>query len=173
MTWFATLGVAVLEVAAGQSDTIPVWYLLYPLALAVLCALNAILPRRMWGLFKSWKYRNPETVEPSDLVVAWYRFTGVVGAIALTGLAVWMFVTMRQEAACNEVMAELTELYGQGSADAVEQRAEELGMEVEELTGTSRVAPYGFEITQDGETIGFIRPQIDDWTCDPAPSDDT
>jgi hypothetical protein len=162
-----------LDVTAGQRDMIQVWYVVYPLALAVLCVLNAVVPRKMWGLFKSWKYKNPETVEPSDLVVAWYRFTGVVGAIALTGFAIWFFLEARREAICNDVMSELSERYEDGGDDAVAQRAGELGMEVEGLTGTSRVAPYGFEVTQDGETIGFLRPQLGDWTCDPPLVQDT
>jgi hypothetical protein len=163
----------VLDVTADQRDMIQVWYVLYPLALAVVCVLNAVFPRKMWGLFKSWKYKNPETVEPSDLVVAWYRFTGIVGAIALTGFAIWFFLDARREAICDDVMSELSQRYIDGGSDALEQRAGELGVDVEGLTGTSRVAPYDYEIRQDGETIGYLRPQTGGWTCDPPLGQDT
>lgn len=145
-----------------------VWHVVYIFGLAVMAALNAIFPRKMWGLFKSWKYKNPETVEPSDLVVAWYRFTGVVGAIALTWLGVWMLIEMRREATCNQVMAELSELHEQGGFDAVEQRADELGMEAEERTSSSFFRPEGIVVTRDDKIFGILEPHLDGWECERA-----
>lgn len=133
--------------------------MVYALVLAALCVCTALFPRTMWGLFKSIRFKNPATVEPSDLVVAWYRIIGIVGAALFGGVVVLMLLgetPPQKRAQCEEVLSELSQVRPLAGFAAVEQRADELGLEVEEITSGGR--PPRIAIIDDGERLGALIP---------------
>ncbi len=135
-----------------------IWFsLLFIVSLAG-CVLNVVFPRKMWGLFKAWRFKNPETVEPSDLVVWWYRVSGVLGVILLVGLGVFGFTEYRRNARCEAHLPELKQLYTTGGAAAVQRRAQDLGLEAKDETepygGSTRIGRI--VITEDGKPWATI-----------------
>ncbi|GLZ09396.1 hypothetical protein Acsp03_68620 [Actinomadura sp. NBRC 104412] len=120
--------------------------------LVTLCLLNVLFPRRMWGLFKSWRFKNPEVVEPSELVVWWYRISGALGMILLIGLGVYGVPRYYAVARCEKVLAELENVAETGGASAVERRARELGLDVRDGPALSG----RLTITDDGEPFASV-----------------
>ncbi|MGP4024283.1 hypothetical protein [Actinomadura sp. 3N407] len=73
------------------------WDVFFFVVLIVLCMCNIVFPRRMWGLFKSWRFQNPDVVEPSALVLGWYRLSSAMVLILIVGLGVYGFMEDRRD----------------------------------------------------------------------------
>jgi hypothetical protein len=155
----------------AEPEYLPVmvlWTLLLLIVLLTICVCDVVFPRKMWGLFKAWRFKNPETVEPSDLVLWWYRVSGVLGAVLIVGVGVFGWTAYRGHARCEELLAELKNLYKTGGVSAVERRAHDLGLEVTDQTEAySRSARIGrVVITEDGEPFATIWTLTSDAYCD-------
>lgn len=118
------------------------------IVLVTIYVCNILFPRRMWGLFKAWRFQDPDAVEPSGLVLWWIRVSSALGLILMGGVAVYAVIEHRQDERCAAVLAELRELHEKGGLSAVQRRAEELDLEVEDLT---REPGERIMITEDGE----------------------
>ena len=60
----------------------------------------------MWRFFEGWQFKNPDDVELSDAADLLSVVTGVVGAVFLTGLGIWMIVTEDQRG-CEQILSQL------------------------------------------------------------------
>ena len=126
---------------------------------------NIFFPRRVWGLFKSWRFRNPDAVEPSELVVLWYRAGGVVGVILVVVVGVNTLTDYRRHARCEELLPELKSHYATGGISAVEQRAGDLGLEVKDLTYGGPVRLGRIVVTDEGKPFATIWASAPDAYC--------
>lgn len=135
-----------------------IWFVFLFTVLLAVCVCDVVLPRRMWGLFKSWRFKNPDVVEPSDLVVLWYRVSGVLGAVLIVSLGVYGTMAYLRHARCEEFLPELKARYATGGVAAVQKRAHNLGLEVEDetesLTGSTRVGRI--VVTEDGKPFATL-----------------
>jgi hypothetical protein len=119
----------------------------------------AIFPRRVWGWFRSWRFKNPEAVEPSDLVLAWRSVTSGIAAIVLLYFGVHTLVVESPQERlerCDQTVAELRELYAEEdeSLPPVRQRARELGVEIE--VNRSGTGPPRIWIMDGDDYLGLL-----------------
>jgi hypothetical protein len=143
------------------------WMVVYGVVLVAICVVNILFPRQMWGLFKAWRFKNPETVEPSDLVIWWYRVSSTLGIILIAGVGVVLFVEYREDTRCEKVLPEFERLHQSGGVEAVERRARDLGLEVKDQTmvvGYSRTGSV--VITDDGKPFATIYATGSNAFCD-------
>jgi hypothetical protein len=115
-----------------------VWPLLLLGLLAFLSLLGVLLPREMWTIshaWRSWQYKDPDALEPSDLAVASYRLMGIVGVVLFVGLGGFVVTRNIDERRCEDAMEKLGDAYDQDGFDGVRRRAEELGLEAERAGG--------------------------------------
>lgn len=142
------------------------WDVFFFVVLIVLCMCNIVFPRRMWGLFKSWRFQNPDVVEPSALVLGWYRLSSAMVLILIVGLGVYGFMEDRRDDRCEAVLQELRKLYAAGGVSAVRERADDLGLEIDDRT-RDRYAPGGqIVITEDGRPFATIWAVNSEGHCD-------
>lgn len=134
--------------------------------LVAICVCNIVFPRRMWGLFKAWRFQNPDVVEPSVLVLWWYRVSSSLFLILLVGGSVYVLMEQRRDDRCESVLAELRNLSATGGVPAVRQRADELDLDVE-VPAQGRGAPRGkIVITEDGEPFATLWALTSEGHCD-------
>jgi hypothetical protein len=111
------------------------------IGLGVVGGLMALKPRAVWWKLSAWAYRNPEANEPSDIA---YGLQSLLLGVAAIGCVVSGVVLLgmedpeereereaREEASCEEIMAELERSYDSGGVDAVNARGRDLGVETE------------------------------------------
>jgi hypothetical protein len=114
---------------------------LLAIGLGVVGGLMALKPRAVWWRLSAWAYRNPEANEPSDIA---YGLQSLLLGVAAIGCVASGVVLLgmenpeereeregREEARCEEVMAELERSYDSGGVEAVRARGRDLGVETD------------------------------------------
>lgn len=61
----------------------------YFLVLGTIAVLSAVFPRKAFRIFEAWKFKNSDTVELDDSVLAWRVFINAVAAVVSYALGVW------------------------------------------------------------------------------------
>jgi hypothetical protein len=142
-----------------------VWYVFLFAVLLTIAVCNILFPRRMWGLFKSWRFQNPDVVEPPDLVLWWYRGSSILGVILLVSVGIYGGMEYHRRVRCAEVLPELKRLFAAADASALKRRADELGLEVRKMTSGRYSTREKIVITDDGKPFATIWTFTGDAAC--------
>lgn len=128
--------------------------LVFVVAVGLVCLFGVVRPRVFWR-FRHWRweFKNPDLVEPSDAVLWWIRVVNLIWAGVLFAVAIKMVVAEvsqpRAQARCESVLSELSWIYGEEGFEAMERRADELGLDVEPSREGLRI-----KVTENGKWLG-------------------